>query len=238
MIKIFVFPNSKKSPVPNIGPFCVKLECYLKFTNTPYEKVFFTRLPRFGAPKGKLPFAIYNDQKIADSHFIIKALKKNGIDLDSFLNFEQKADCYAYLKMLDEHVAFILSYYRWESKRYFKDLSKIYFGKSVLAKPLAHYARNEAKKYYYAQGIGRHSEEEIDELFYESMQALSRKLGNKEYFFEKPSSLDASAYGFLVNMLDFKVTKHLTEIVSEFQNLVDFTDRITNNYFRENKRAA
>jgi hypothetical protein len=51
-IKLFQFP--RMLGVPNVSPFCCKLETWLRIAQLPYEVVE-TRDPRKG-PKGKLPF--------------------------------------------------------------------------------------------------------------------------------------------------------------------------------------
>ena len=51
-IKLFQFP--RMFAVPNLSPFCCKLETWLRIARIPYEVVD-TPNPRAG-PKGKLPF--------------------------------------------------------------------------------------------------------------------------------------------------------------------------------------
>ena len=51
-IKLFQFP--RMFGIPNVSPFCCKLETWLRIAKVPYEVVD-TPDPRKG-PKGKLPF--------------------------------------------------------------------------------------------------------------------------------------------------------------------------------------
>jgi Glutathione S-transferase N-terminal domain len=51
-IKLFQFP--RMFDIPNLSPFCCKLETWLRIAGVPYEVVE-TPDPRKG-PKGKLPF--------------------------------------------------------------------------------------------------------------------------------------------------------------------------------------
>ena len=51
-IKLFQFP--RMFAIPNLSPFCCKLETWLRIAGIPYETVD-TPDPRKG-PKGKLPF--------------------------------------------------------------------------------------------------------------------------------------------------------------------------------------
>lgn len=60
--------------LPNMSPFCVKLETYLRMAKIEYEK------PKFDfskAPKGKIPFVGIDGKCIRDSGLIIQELKKN-----------------------------------------------------------------------------------------------------------------------------------------------------------------
>src|SRR5262249_56922696 len=62
-IKLFQFP--RMFGIPNLSPFCCKLETWLRITRVPYEVVD-TPDPRKG-PKGKLPFIQDAAMPIADS---------------------------------------------------------------------------------------------------------------------------------------------------------------------------
>ena len=51
-IKLFQFP--RQFAIPNVSPFCCKMETWLRIAGIPYEVVD-TPNPR-SAPKGKMPF--------------------------------------------------------------------------------------------------------------------------------------------------------------------------------------
>jgi glutathione S-transferase len=67
-IKLFQFP--RMFGIPNISPFCCKLETWLRMTGIPYEVVD-TPDPRRG-PKAKVPFIIDGNQLLGDSTLIIE----------------------------------------------------------------------------------------------------------------------------------------------------------------------
>src|SRR5690348_4249172 len=68
-IKLFQFP--RMFAIPNLSPFCCKLETWLRMARIPYEVT--TADPR-GAPKGKLPFIEEAGVRIADTSLIIEHL--------------------------------------------------------------------------------------------------------------------------------------------------------------------
>ena len=87
MIKLFQPPPVWG--IPNMSPFCVKLETYLRMAGIKYEK---PRLDFLKAPKGKIPFVELDGKLMGDSSLVIEALKKKyGDPLDAELSAEQKA---------------------------------------------------------------------------------------------------------------------------------------------------
>jgi hypothetical protein len=59
--------------IPNLSPFCCKLETWLRIAGIPYEVVD-TSDPRKG-PKGKVPFIEDAGQRIGDSSFIVAVVE-------------------------------------------------------------------------------------------------------------------------------------------------------------------
>lgn len=68
---------------------------------------------RFRSKKGQLPFIELNGEEIADSAIIIKELSsKYNKDLDAGLTLEQRNVSYAMITMLENHLIWILFYWR------------------------------------------------------------------------------------------------------------------------------
>ena len=87
-IKLFQFP--RMFAIPNLSPFCCKLETWLRIAQIPYEVVD-TPDPRKG-PKGKLPFIEDAGLRIADTSIIVDHLiRTRGIDPDAHLDAQQRA---------------------------------------------------------------------------------------------------------------------------------------------------
>src|SRR4051812_35999750 len=106
-IKLFQFP--RMFAVPNVSPFCCKLETWLRMAQIPYEVVD-VRDPR-KAPRGKLPFVEDGGARIADTSVIIEHLSRaRAIDLDAHLDDAQRAIALLVQRTLEEHYAFVLAY--------------------------------------------------------------------------------------------------------------------------------
>src|SRR5262245_11016515 len=70
-IRLFQFP--RMFSIPNLSPFCSKLETWLRIAGIPYEVVD-TADPRT-APKGKLPFIEDGGRRMGDTSLIIEHLR-------------------------------------------------------------------------------------------------------------------------------------------------------------------
>jgi glutathione S-transferase len=84
----------------------------------------------------------------------------------------------------------------------------------------------------YGQGIGRHTESEFFDLGKRDLTSLSDFLGDKPFFMgEQPTLLDATAFGFLVNVLWCPVESPLKEHAKQLENLPQFSDRMKRRFF-------
>jgi glutathione S-transferase len=98
MITLYQFPRFLG--VPNMSPFCLKLEAWLRMAELKYDIREVTD-PRKG-PKGKLPYIRDNETKVADSAIIIDYLKKTyGVQLYIHLSLSDRAVARAFEKMLE-----------------------------------------------------------------------------------------------------------------------------------------
>lgn len=83
MITLFQFPPAFN--VPNVSPFCLKLETFLRLAGLEYQ-VKPVMDPRKG-PKGKLPFITLDGKAIADTAIIMRTLQQYyEFDLDAGLD--------------------------------------------------------------------------------------------------------------------------------------------------------
>lgn len=233
MITLYQLP--RYWDIPNPGQFCVKLETYLRMTGLAYKTA--ETLPLF-APRRKLPYIDDNGSQIADSRLIIDYLKANyGDILDSHLSAEQQATAKAWQRLLEEHLYWVIMYTRWNYTETNWRVNKqaIFSGlPAILAELTASAYRYRIKAQMRGQGLARLTAEEIFKLGNEDIEAISLFLGGKPYFMgNKPTTLDASAYGMLINTIGCPIESPVKDFAIGKQNIVDYCKRMQSEFFPE-----
>ena len=220
--------------IPNLSPFCCKIETYLRMADIDYE--IRPTLPS-RAPKGKLPYIDDDGVKLADSRFIISHLKSTYKDLDNELTHSESAISIAMQRLLEEHLFWIALYSRWQ---YTDDNWKInkqaIFGglPPVIRDMVANRWRQKIKQQIFGHGTGRHRPEEIFALGQHDIDALSAHLGNQPYFLgDQPTALDASAFGLLINIIGCPIESPLKDFGLSKTNLVDYVARVGQEFYPE-----
>ncbi|NEO23626.1 MULTISPECIES: glutathione S-transferase C-terminal domain-containing protein [unclassified Moorena] len=86
----------------------------------------------------------------------------------------------------------------------------------------------------YEQGIGRHSEKEVCEIINADFQALSDYLADKPFFMgDKATTLDATAYGYIGNMILPPFKSMIIDRVSQFKNICQYCERMKQEFFHD-----
>ena len=234
MLKLYQFERSWG--IPNLSPFCCKIETYLRMAGVDYE--IKAVLP-LNAPKGKLPYIKDKGETIADSRFIITHLKSVYGDIEKGLTDTQMAASIALQRLLEEHLFWILLYSRWQYTDENWQINKqAIFGKLTLLirDIVANRWRSKIKRQIYGQGTGRHQADEIFQLGKQDVDSLSSSLGSKPYFLgDKPTTLDASAFGHLINIIGCPIKSPLKDYGLSKQNLVEYMDRIKAEFYPDLK---
>jgi len=192
------------------SPFCLKMETYLRLAGHPFQK---KRGDVRKAPKRQLPIIEDDGRIVADSRFIIEYLKaKYGDPLDGHLSAGEKANLHAWQRMLEESLYWTIVYSRWIDDSGWRVFRPLVFG--FLPAPLRliipSLVRRGVARTLHGQGTLRHSPEEIYGLGLRDVAALATLLGDRPYMLgDKPTSLDASAAGSLINILHAPVESPL-----------------------------
>jgi glutathione S-transferase len=219
--------------LPSIGPFCLKLEAWLRMMDVPYTNV--VDATPFRGPKGKLPWIEHDGNKLGDSGFIIDYLERRlGRSPDDGLTAEERAVSNAFRRMLEENFYWTLVYDRWMVDENWP-LTKTTVLGSIPAPAravIAPVARRGVAKQLAAHGIGRHSRDEIHAIGRRDIGAVADFLGDKPYMLgDRPRSIDAVAYGILANVLMVPVESPVKQEGLARENLVRYLDRIRTRYF-------
>jgi len=219
--------------LPNISPFCVKIETYMKMAKIPHQT---HEGDIRKAPKGKIPWITHGEQTVSDSSDIVDHLAEHFTDLDEGLSPTQEAQGLLMQRALEEHIYWSIVYFRWVEDEGFAVLQPVFaeilppvIGSLILCAVIRRGVRRDLK----GHGLGRHKPEEILARVGKDMQALSDLLGEKKYLLDdQPRSVDAAAYGQLSNIL-FPPPEQspLKKQLRGHQNLVDYCDRIRAAFF-------
>ncbi len=218
--------------IPNLSMLCVKVETYLRMVNLPYEVR--SALPMKG-PKGKLPFIEDQGKKVADSRFIIEYLKQSyGVDPDKDLNEQERAIANAMQRMIEDDLYWVVLYSRFVMPENWEENKRAicHVLPPIVRDMVALVVRRRIQRDLYGQGMGRHSEEDIFELGKTDLTALSHFLADKPFFMgEQPTTLDATAFGFLVNVLGCPMESPLKTQAKQLENLPALCERMKGRFF-------
>ncbi|MCX4026805.1 glutathione S-transferase family protein [Endozoicomonas sp. SM1973] len=233
MVKLYGFGSG--FGVVDPSPFVLKVDAYLRMSGIKFETVSsIENLKK--APKGKLPFIEDDGKVVGDSYFIIEYLgKKYQSTLDQWLSDEQKAIAHLVSKSLDENFYWCIVYSRWMCEDTWPILKKAFFSSMPfpLKQILPSILRSGVKKSLNKQGLGRHSNDEIQQIYSHSLASLSAMLGEKSYFLgDKPCSLDASAYAFLAECILVEIDNDFNKIARRFDNLVGYCKRVQDEFYK------
>ena len=244
MIVVYKYGYPPGTATPDISPFVVKLETWLRMSGIPYDTRTGTRRDM---PKAKLPSARVDGQLIADSSFIIAHLQQHDPRAlrDTHLSSLQQAQAEAIKALAESQLYFVGYYFRWcvaaNFDRY-RPLLLDYAKRSVPGwqRPLLPLVGNVAlsiirrqkARQAREQGMGRHSAEEVLAIGRNGVQALATLLGGQDYLFGAlPSTVDASVYGLLHTLVKHPFPGPLQDLTLAQPQLMAYHDRITQRYW-------
>lgn len=231
MITLYQFSSSLGLRCPS--PPCLKLETYLRMVQIPYQVA--ANADVLKAPKKKLPYIEDQGQIIPDSSFVIDYLKQTyGDPLDQHLSAEQRSTMLGMRRLMEENLYWTIFYSRWVEEDTWSVVREEFF--AHLPVPLKWFVpklvRRNALRDMYGQGMGRHSRKEVYDIGMQDIRAISDFLGDKSYLMgDQPTSLDATGYGTLVNLLRASVGSPLQEYGLTLENLVGYCDRMHTQYW-------
>ena len=218
--------------LPDGSPFVMKAEMLLKLAGLPYET---NRRGFPKAPKGKLPYIVDGDAMIADSTLIRMHLEqKHGFDFDRALTARERGIAWSVEKMLEDHLYWVIVYWRWLVDANFDRGPRAYFKRApALIRPLiCRMVRRKVRANLHAHGMGRHTDEEKFRLASRGIDALSQVLGDNKYLMgDQPCGADATAFAFIAAGLPELFESPLQKKLAATENLVDYCQRMMAEFF-------
>jgi glutathione S-transferase len=231
-IKLFQFP--RMFAIPNLSPFCCKLETWLRIARVPYEVVE-TPDPRKG-PRGKLPFIEDAGVRIADTSIIVDHLvKTRGVDPDTRLDASQRAIALLVQRTLEEHYAFVLAYTHLVRDEGLQHTRARFDSVPAIVRPLvARAVRGQIKKVLWQQGILRYSDGEIVESALRDWRAVLTVMTDGPFFFgDEPTGVDAIVFGALATSVLTPIESPIRDFLRSQPKLVSYADRMQARFFPE-----
>ncbi len=214
-----------------ISQFVLKIETYLRMTGIEFKTKSLGIAFAESAPKGKLPYIEHDSTQIADSSFIIDYLKEHfGDPLDGDLSSQERASGHTIKRMVEEHIWWVMARERWWAPE------NPYWDTPGMLKELdqASYeeAREDSRRKSIEHGVGAFTEKEIDKRGREDLDALATLLGENSYFLgDQPTSVDATTYAFLWQIMNAPYTSQLKNAAYEHSNLESYIRRISEKWF-------
>jgi glutathione S-transferase len=231
-IKLFQFP--RMFGIPNVSPFCCKLETWLRIARVPYEIVD-VHDPREG-PKGKLPFIEDADARIADTSLIVDHLvKTRGVDPDARLDASQRAIALLVQRTLEEHYAFVLAYTHLVREEGWQHMRARFDSLPAVIRPLVgSLVRGRVKSMLWKQGILRHSHEDIVESALRDWFAVLAVMPDRPFFFgSEPTGIDAVVFGALATSVLTPIESPIRDFLRSQPRCVAYAERMQARLFPE-----
>jgi glutathione S-transferase len=236
---------------PDISPFVIKLETWLRMARIPYRCEPAAHAKQ---PLKKLPVVLDEGVLIPDSSVVIEHLAhKHGDPLDEArLDRRQRALREATKALIESELYWVGYCIRWcidENFEQYKPALRQYARQTVsplerlllpMVEPLAFkLVQRQCKRQAWEQGMGRHDRERLMKIGIDGWTAVAELLGSGPHAFgERPSALDATLYGFLDSYLGTQAFRSpVHEFIASRSNLVDYWSRLRERYWSDEAPA-
>ena len=186
--------------MPNLSPFALKLETFLRMANIQY--IVDTEEPQ-GRKRDKCPWITINGIELSDSELIMDYLTNHfNNPIPEKLTPAEHAVGRAVQIMLDEHTIACVGYKRYvlDNMSYILDcFPRVYRVHLRVIKPLF---VSQLRKLLHIHGMGRFSEEEMLFFLRRELRALQDVIGDKPFLLaDAPSTYDAAAFAELTQVI-------------------------------------
>lgn len=237
MITLFTF--GPRFGLPDPSPFVTKVEVLLKLAGVPFETSHANASAPGKAPKGKLPYMKDGGAVIADSTFIRFHLEsKHGIDFDKGFSAAERGTAWAFEKLCEDNLYWAMLHSRWMVDANFDKGPRHFFDPAPApVRPLIiAMIRRKTRQRLHAQGMGRHTTAQIEEIAARGLDSIAAFLGEKRYLLgDAPCGADATVFAFVAGLLCPHFTSPIRDAAAKHANLVAYRDRGMKHWFPDLK---
>lgn len=229
-------PPLRSFGMPNLSPFCTKLETYLRMADVPHR---LAPIKMGQMPKGKMPYVRIDGQYMGDSQLIIEQLERQLGEqaLDAGLSPRDAAIGRLARRTLEEATYFIGVFVRWQLDEGWGVMRDEF--RKVIPSLILPIIRRAQKKKLQGQGTGRHTPDEVMAMGAADFAAIAEVLGDKPYLLgDKPRTVDASVFAFVEAILGFPVDSPLKAAVASHASLAAYRQRIRARWFKDLSETA
>ena len=218
MLTLYSYPTL--FGVADNNGYGLKVFAFLKLAGVPFrhEHLF----DASAAPRSQLPYIVDGSDTVGDSETILAYVtQKYRLTIDAGLTPAQRTTNLLITRMLDD-LYWVMSYSRWKDERYwhaFRD-ALLREHPTLTEESLAKARAFNSQRYYY-QGIGRFDPDAAMARGLADLEALAALIPSRGYLHsERPTSVDASVYGFIANIYFYDINTPLKQFVSDHDNVV------------------
>jgi len=188
------------------------------------------------SPSGKVPFIQVGLNLVSEFDPIVSFVGSKGFSLSRELSDTERSEMRAYMSMVDSILGNAELYMAWLNHEVANEVTKPRYGSSYrwpLTWMLPWAKQRDIKAKLQATNWADKSVDEVCSEVKVCCQALSERLGKKEFFFgDKPTELDAVVFAHLYTLITTLLPGgHFQTVLQDFQNLNMYVKKIEDTYF-------
>ena len=230
--------------LPDVSPFVSKTDLYMRMAKIPFRLVGWPQGDLTKTPVGKLPVIEDEGVWVYDTVLIEEHLKKKyGDRLDAKLSKSERAIGALVARAMDDNFYWYLVQTRYRRDEDFKIYDPVW--EEFLAWVPVEDRRGPVEDFrarlllqFFHSGMGRNTEEEVEQMARLATDAVSDLLGDKPYMLgDEPTSVDAAVYSSLTHCMFTPFPSPIGAYANSKKNLLDYVNRIQKQHYMEFDRA-
>lgn len=225
--------------LPSPSPYVAKTDIQLQMLGVQFDRAL-ADLDTVG--KHKAPYVNDEGQLIEDSAFIRRHFEaKLGKDLDAGLTAEQRGAAWALGGMLENRLAQIMVCERWLIDENFNRGPRQFFAMvpEEMREAVIEQVRGDFRSTMHGAGFARFTRDEQMQIARADIAAAAAILGDREWMFgDRPSAVDATAYGVLSACSSQFFDTPLVDMIAQQSTLSAYLERMRQAYFPSDRWPA